>query len=71
MADRNLYRVSDLCLSVLRLNVGFRQVFKPVKPNLVSIYSDNPGLVDCFRSLQSYFYLPTFLNLPNKISGSD
>ena len=69
---RNILRFLDSCLSVLRLNVDFRMMFKPVKLNLVLTYLGNSCLVDwCFWSWYNYFHLTILLNLCNTISKSD
>ena len=68
--DKQILRVSDICLVVLRPNVGFSTVFKPVNFNLASYYSDNSGLVDFLWSHHNHLNFIKFLNIHITISRS-
>ena len=62
-AVRNPSNLLELHSTVLRPNVWFKPVFKPLSLNIISSSSCISFLVDHFWLPQNYFHWNTFLNL--------
>ena len=68
-ASNKISRFSKPCLDVLKKNVGFRPLFKPIKLNLASVSSERSCLVYwCYWYYKNYFQWTILFNLPRATS---